>query len=60
MSAYLKLTCPKHKKYQAIRVPRVPCGPCWDIYDAAHPEEHRHWPNVESTKVEVERIPHDA
>lgn len=31
-----KLMCYKHRKYKAIRPPRVDCDPCWAMYEEKH------------------------
>lgn len=28
--------CYKHRKYKAIRPPRVDCDPCWAMYEEKH------------------------
>lgn len=35
------LKCKRHPNYQAIRVPRVACQTCWDIWEMKHKNDKK-------------------
>lgn len=51
----LKLSCPKHPKYQAVLSPRASCEPCKTLWDIKQIAEMNHVKVKEKKATEAAR-----